>query len=135
MPPKNSTDKPGVEERLIASIGLIDAEQACALLRIETEDPEGAMQVMARGNAIITLVQNGKTMAPLFQFDMASGRIFDVIGTILKDRPARISNLRLCYWLTRSNMDFGDPPAQRFGHDDDAIIAAFLRYIEPERHG
>lgn len=43
MPPENSTDKPSVKERLLASIDLIDAAQACALLRIETDDPESAV--------------------------------------------------------------------------------------------
>ena len=73
MPPENSTDKPGVEERLLASIDLIDASQACALLRIETDDPEAAIQAMARDDTVITLVQNGEIRLPLFQFDTANG--------------------------------------------------------------
>ncbi|RDD72589.1 hypothetical protein [Paracoccus versutus] len=135
MPPENSTDKPSVEDRLLASIDLIDAAQACALLRIETNDPEGAMQAMACEDAIITLTRNDRTMFPLCQFDVANGRVFDVVGAILENKPARISNLMLCYWLTRAHVDFGCAPAQRFGHDDLAILAAFRRYIEPERHG
>src|SRR5690606_41205638 len=135
MPPENSTDKPGIEERLLASIDLIDASQACALLRIETDDPESAMQAMAPGDAIITLVQNGEIRLPLFQFDAANGRVFDVVRDILKLRPVHISNLMLCYWLTRSHVDFGCAPAQRFGHDDTSIVAAFRRYIEAVRHG
>lgn len=135
MPPRNPMDKPSVEDRLLASIDLIDAAQACALLRIETEHPEGAMQAMAHKGAIITLAQKGRTMMPLFQFDTANGRIFDVVGTILKLRPARISNLRLAYWLTRAHVDFGCAPADRFERNDAAIVAAFRRYIEPVRHG
>lgn len=135
MSPEKSSDKPGVEERLLASIDLIDAAQACALLRIETDDPEGVMRAMARDDAIVALVQSGEIRLPLFQFDMATGRVFDVVRDILKLRPARISNLMLCYWLTRTHLDFGGPPANRFGKDDAAIVAAFRRYIEPERHG
>lgn len=135
MPPEKSIDKPGVEEGLLASIELINAAQVCALLRIETDDPESAIQAMARDGAVITLVQNGKTMLPLFQFDMANGRIFDVVSAILEFRPARISNLRIAYWMTRAHVDFGGPPTDRFGKDDAAIVAAFRRYIEPVRHG
>ncbi len=135
MSPENSSHKPGVEERILASIDLIDASQACALLRIETDDPVGVMQAMGRDDAIITLVQNGRTMVPLFQFDMANGHIFDVVRDILKLKTACVSNLMLCYWLTRAHVDFDCAPAQRFGHEDAAIVAAFKRYIEPERHG
>lgn len=135
MPPENSSHKASVEERLLASIDLIDASQACALLRIQTADPESAMQAVARDDTVITLVQNGKTVLPLFQFDMANGRVFDVVRDLLKLRPARISKLRLAYWMTRAHVDFGGPPADRIGRDDAAILAAFRRYIEPVRHG
>lgn len=135
MPQENSTDKPSVEDRLLANIDLIDASQACALLRIETDDPESAVQAIARKGAIITLTQNGKTMVPLFQFDTENGRVFSVVRDILRLRRARISTLRLCYWLTRAHVDFGGPPTDRFGKDDAAILAAFRRYIEPVRHG
>lgn len=135
MPPENSSHKAGVEERLLASIDLIDASQACALLRIETDDPEGAMRAMTRNDAVIALVQNGRTMLPRFQFDLANGRVLDVVRDILRLRPASLSNLMLCYWLTRAHVDYGCAPADRFGKDDTAILAAFRRYIEPDHHG
>ena len=135
MPPENSTDKTSVEERLLASIKLIDASQACAFLHIVMDDPEGTIQGLARSNAIITLVQNDEIRLPLFQFDLVNGIIFDVVRDILALRPARVSNLRLCYWLTRAHVDFGCAPAHRFGNEDAAILAAFRRYIEPEHHG
>ncbi|MBT0780847.1 hypothetical protein [Paracoccus sp. pheM1] len=135
MPPEKPTDQSDVEDRLLASIELVGAAQACALLRIETDDPEGAMQAIVRDDAIIALVHDGRTVFPRCQFDVGKGRVFDVVSTILKRRTARISNLRLCYWLTRAHVDFGEAPAQRFGHDDTAILAAFRRYIEPNCHG
>ena len=51
------------------------------------------------------------------------------------DLMGSLSNLRLCYWLTRAHVDFGCAPADRFEKDDAAIVAAFKRYIEPVRHG
>lgn len=135
MPPENSTDKASAEHRLLASIDLIDAAAACRLLRIETDDPEGAMQAMVRKDAIITLVQNGRTMVPQFQIDTERGRVFDVVLNLLKLKPCRLSNLRLAYWLTRAHVDLGGPPADRFGHDDATIVAAFRLYIEPEHQG
>lgn len=135
MLPENSSNKASVAARLLARIDLIDSGEACALLRIHTDDPESAMQAMACDGALITLDQNGRTMLPLFQFDTELGRVFDVVRDILKLRPAHISNLRLCYWLTRTHVDFGGPPADRFGKDDATIVAAFKRYIEPVRHG
>lgn len=127
--------KASVVERLLASIDLIDPTQACALLRIETDDPEGVMQAMARDDAVIALIQNGRIRLPLFQFDTANGRVFSVVRDILKLTPARVSNLRLCYWLTPAHADFGCAPTDRFGKDDAAVLAAFSRYIEPVRHG
>ncbi|WDA11823.1 hypothetical protein [Paracoccus marcusii] len=135
MPPENSTEKASAEHRLLASIDLIDAAAACRLLRIETDDPEGAMQAMVRKDAIITLVQNGRTMVPQFQIDTERGRVFDVVLNLLKLKPCRMSNLRLAYWLTRAHVDLGGPPADRFGHDDATIVAAFRLYIEPEHQG
>ncbi len=135
MQPAYFADKRSVEARLLASLNLIDAAEACALLRFETDDPAGAVQAMARDDAIIPLVQNGEIRLPLFQFNRANGRVFTVVRDILNLRPAHISNLRLCYWLTRAHVDFGCAPADRFGKDDVAIAAAFRRYIEPEHHG
>lgn len=135
MPPEKSSHKTSVEERLLASIDLIDASQACALLRMETDDPEDALQAIARNDAIITLVQNGEIRLPLFQFDTELGRVFDVVRDLLKLRPACLSNLMLCYWLTRAHVDFGGSPADRLGRNDAEIIAAFRRYIEPDHHG
>ena len=135
MPPRNALDKTSVEDRLLAGIDMICASDACRLLHIETDDPEGAMQAMVQEGAVIALVQNGKTMVPLFQFDLANGRVFDVVGAILQLRPPRISNLRLVYWMTRLHIDFGGSPADCFGKDDVSIVAAFRRYIEPECHG
>ncbi|WP_128254785.1 hypothetical protein [Falsirhodobacter deserti] len=135
MPPENFINEPSVEERLLARIDLIDAALACALLRIGTDDPEGAMQAMARNDAIITLVQNGRTRLPLFQFDTANNRVFDVVRAILQVRPPHISNLRLVYWMTRAHVDFRCAPAQRFGNDDAAIVGAFRRYIEAVGQG
>ena len=91
MPLRDSFHKVSIEERLLASINLIDASQVCALLRIETADPESVMQVMARDGAVIILVQNGRIRLPLFQFDMAHGRVFSVVRDILRLRPACLS--------------------------------------------
>lgn len=135
MPAEIPTNKPSVAERLLATIKLINASEACALLHIETDDPKSIIQDMARDSAVITLVQDGKTMLPLFQFDTASGTVFDIVREILGIKPDRISNLRLCYWLTRTHIDFGCAPMHRFGRDDAAILDAFRRYIEPEWHG
>lgn len=132
---EKSSDNPGIEERLLASIDLIDASQACALLCIETDDPEDAMLAMFRDGAVITLVQNGEIRLPLLQFDTELGRVFDVVHHSLMLRPARIRNLRLAYWMTRDHVDFGCAPADRFGKDDAEIAAAFRRYIEPVGHG
>ncbi|MCJ8141057.1 hypothetical protein [Falsirhodobacter halotolerans] len=135
MPPEHSTDKASVEDRLLASIDLVDAGQACTLLRIDADDAESAIQALALDDAIITLVQNGRNMVPLFQFDTANNRLFDVVRAILQVRPPHISNLRLVYWMTRAHVDFRCAPAQRFGKNDAAIVGAFRRYIEPESHG
>lgn len=135
MPVEIPTNKTSAAERLLAIIELIDASQVCALLRIETHDPERIIQDMARDGAVITVIQNGETVLPLFQFDTAHGRVFDVVREILRLRPARICNLRLCYWLTRAHVDFGCAPAHRFGRDDAEILDAFRRYIEPQWHG
>lgn len=135
MPSDKLFEKASVKKRLLASIDLIDASNACALLGIETDDPEGAMQAMAREDAIIIFVQNGRTRLPLFQFDTANNRVFDVVRAILQVRPPHISNLRLVYWMARAHVDFGCAPAEQFGKDGLAIVAAFRRYIDAVSHG
>lgn len=135
MPAEIPANKPSPDERLLATIELIDASHACAILRIETHDPRRIMQDMGRDGDVITVIQNGETMLPMFQFDTANGTVFDVVCEILRLRPAHISNLRLCYWLTRAHLDLGCAPAHRFGRDDTAILNAFRRYIEREWHG
>lgn len=126
--------KPSIE-RLMAGIDLIDAAQACALLRYESDDPEAAMQSLVRERAIIDIVYNDQVAFPRFQFDPENALIFGVVTAILKIRPARISTLRLVYWMTRSHIDFGCAPADVFGQEDAAVLAAFRRYIEPNWHG
>ncbi|WP_312531008.1 hypothetical protein [Paracoccus sp. (in: a-proteobacteria)] len=135
MSTKSTSHKARVVERLLASLELIDASLACALLRIETDDPESTMQAIVRDDILIALVHNDRTMFPLFQFDVLNGRIFDVVGAILELRPTGFSNMRLAYWMTRAHVDLGGKPAERFGKDDAAILAAFRRDIEPECHG
>ena len=90
---------------------------------------------MVRKNAILTLIQSGKTMVPQFQIDPDRGRVFDALLDLLKLRPCRMSNLRLAYWLTRAHVYLGGPPADRLGHDDATIVAAFRLYITPEHQG
>lgn len=109
MSPVSPTNKPSVQERVLASIDLIDASEACALLRIEAVDPGSAMEALVRDDAVIALTHDGKTMFPRFQFDAELDRVFDVVGALLKLKPARISNLRLSYWLTCVHVDFGCP--------------------------
>lgn len=129
------SDKPTIQDRILARTDLIDAAQACSLLRLQTDTPEVAMQGLVREGAVIDILHHGEVVFPRFQFDTENTRVFGVVTAILKIRPPRISNLRLVYWMTRSHADFGLAPAEVFGQQDAAILAAFRRYIEPEWHG
>lgn len=93
------------------------------------------MKSMIRDGAVIDIAYNGQANFPRFQFDTGNARIFGVVTAILKVRPAHISNLRLAYWMTRPHTDFGRAPADVFGQEDAAVLAAFGRCIEPNWHG
>lgn len=128
-------DKPTIQDRILARTDLIDAPQACALLRLETDTPGAAMQSLVRERAVIDILHNGEVVFPRFQFDPENARVYGVIAAILKIRPARFSNLRLVYWMTRAHSDFGQAPSEMFGQEDAAVLAAFRRDIEPNWHG
>ncbi|QUS37427.1 hypothetical protein [Falsirhodobacter algicola] len=134
----STTEQQRAEEvagRLLASLDLVDAAHACALLRIETKDPEGVVQSLARRNEIIVLTKHEALALPSFQFDIEEGRVFDIIHRILRLRPSDMSDLRLCYWLNRAHADFGCAPATLLGKSDQSIVYAFMRNIEPSSHG
>lgn len=135
MPATKQQKAEEVAGRLLASWDLVDAAQACELLRIETEDPEGVVRSVSSRNEIIVVANKGELVLPCFQFDIVEGKVFEIIHRILKVRPRDMSDLRLCYWLTRVHSEFGYAPAIQIGKDDQAILAAFIRYIEPDRHG
>lgn len=135
MPSRYKSWKAGAEKRLLASFDLIDAPMVGALLQIETDNVEGAVQALVCERAMIALVQDGKTVFPSCQFDARVCRIYDVVGTILKLRPESISDMMLAYWMMRTHVDFDGPPADQFGKDDAAVLAAFERYSEPTWHG
>ncbi len=108
------SDKPGIIERLMADIDLIDAAQACALLWSETDATEAAMKSLVRAGAVIDI--DGQVALSRFPFDLRVAHIFGIVTAILKMRPTRIRNLRLVYWLTRPPMDFDCAPVRLKDH-------------------
>lgn len=135
MPATKQQKAEEVAARLLASLDLVDPARACELLRIETDDPEGILRSMSGRNEIIVAANKGELVLPCFQFDIVEGKVFEIIRRILQVRPGDMSDLRLCYWLTRAHSDFGCAPTVQIGNDDQAIFAAFIRYIEPKFHG
>jgi hypothetical protein len=91
------SDKHRIIERLMAGIDLIDATEACTLLRIETDETGAVMRRLIREGAVIDIVYNGQVAFPRFQFDHENACIYGVVAAILKVRPAGMRNLRLVH--------------------------------------
>ena len=85
---------------------------------------------------LIRIERDGRPFYPLFQFDVDNRRVYPAFITILDAASKhRWSNFRLLNWMTRQHLDFDMAPADALADDQEAVLAAFLREVEPEIHG
>ena len=118
----------------LAAIDMVGAVEAGRILGVASENPISELQSFEAQQALLRVQRGGAAWYPLAQFDRRHGRIFPVIQRLKQMQPAHMSHLRLAYWLCRAHADFGRAPSEMLGQDDDAVIAAFARAIEPEMH-
>ncbi|MFC3838176.1 hypothetical protein [Paracoccus rhizosphaerae] len=73
---------------------------------------------------------------PVFQFDSANRRVDPrFVEILVAARAAEWSDFRLLNWMMRPHLDFDGVPADGLQDPGTDVLAAFLRQIEPERHG
>ena len=132
---KAALNKVRVQERFLATLDMADQTEACELLRLSKSNPSATLRRKEDRGELIRIDKDGRPYYPLFQFDLDGGQIYPVLRELLRIRPAHWSNIRICYWLTRSHKDFGRAPAELLGQEDADILDAFRRATEPEIHG
>lgn len=123
------------QAQALAAMDMMDAVEAGRMLGLSSKNPFSDLRILEEQRALIRVQRGGSAWYPRAQFDRRRDRIFPVIQQLLKMQPSHMSHLRLACWLNCAHVDFGRAPAEMLGHDDDAVIAAFARAIEPETHG
>lgn len=123
-----------LQDQILDGVGMADVTEACALLGLS---PANASQSMKRCEGqVMRFKILRRAKYPLFQFDVDNRRVYPAFITILDAASKhRWSNFRLLNWMTRQHLDFDMAPADALADDQEAVLAAFLREVEPEIHG
>lgn len=124
-----------LQEKILASTSMVDQAQACQLLGMSATNPSATMKRKEEKRELLRFTVDGRAVYPLFQFDVEGRRIYPVVAKLLATKPSDWSDFRLLHWLTRPHLDFDGPPGEVLGTDDQAVLAAFEREIEPAVHG
>ncbi len=120
---------------VLANLDLINEQDAGYLLHIDPRKLPGELRIREERKELIRLQRGGAPFYLRAQFDAANAQLFPVVRHINLMKPPHMSSLQLCHWLTRTHRDFRCAPAQIFGRDDEAVLSAFARAIEPNLHG
>lgn len=124
-----------LQEKILASVSMVDQAQACELLGLSGANPSATMKRKEEKRELLRFTVDGRVAYPLFQFDVEGRRLFPVMAKLVAMKPASWSDFRLLHWLTRPHLDFGSAPAARLGSEQAEVIAAFEREIVPAEHG
>lgn len=124
-----------VQNRFLATLDMMTQTEVCHLLRLSDVDPVVLLGCKEKRGELIRIDRDNQPMYPLFQFDRKHGRVHPVLLDMIDIKPDHWSDIRFCYWLTRSHADFGRPPSELLGNSDDDLMDAYRRAIEPETHG
>jgi hypothetical protein len=124
-----------LQEKILASMSMVDQAQACELLGLSGANPSATMKRKEEKRELLRFTADGRAAYPLFQFDVEGRRIFPVMAKLIALKPETWSDFRLLHWLTRPHLDFGAAPAERFGSEETEVVAAFKRETVPAEHG
>ena len=124
-----------LQERILAGTPMVDQSQACQLLGLSDTNASATMKRKEDRQEILRFTVDGRAIYPLFQFDVEGRRLFPAMARLIAMKPRGWSDFRLLHWLTRPHLDMDGTPAEALGPDEEAVIAAFGREIEPAVHG
>jgi hypothetical protein len=123
-----------LQERILASVPMVDQAQACELLGLSQANPSATMKRKEDKLEILRFMEEGRVAYPLFQFDVEGRRLYPAIAKLIAQKPVHWSDFRLLHWLTRPHLDFESRPAEALA-DEDSVLDAFRREIAPAAHG
>lgn len=124
-----------VQEKLLASVPCVDQTEACILLGLSTSNPSATMKRKEERGEVLRFTLEGRAAYPLLQFDVEGRRVFPGVQKILSLAPRTWSNFRILHWLIRPHLDFESTPAAALGTEEERVLEAFSREIEPADHG
>lgn len=124
-----------LQERILASTSMVEQAQACELLGMSATNPSATMKRKVDKGELLRFTVDGRPVYPLFQFDVEGRRVYPAMAKLLAAKPRDWSDFRLLHWLTRPHLDFDSAPADALGGDEQGVLAAFRREIEPVAHG
>ena len=123
-----------LQEKILASTSMVDQAQACQLLGMSGANPSATMKRKEDRHEVLRFTTGGRAVYPLFQFDVEGRRSFPLMAALIARKPDRWSDFRLLHWLTRPHLDFEGTPAEAFGSEPEAVLAAFDREVESAVH-
>lgn len=124
-----------IQERLLASVSLVNQSEACELLGLSKSNPAATMARKERNGEVLRFTTDGRAAYPLLQFDVDNRRIYPAMKEILALGRQHRSDFQILRWLTTPHLDFDATPAEALGPEAAAVIAAFSREIEVPEHG
>ena len=124
-----------LQEKILAATSMADQAEACQLLGLSRSNPSATMKRKEESRDILRFTMDGRAVYPLFQFDVEGRRVLPGMARLIAKKPRSWSDFRLLHWLTRPHLDFDGTPAEALKIDEDAVLAAFEREIEPAVHG
>ncbi|WP_419271150.1 hypothetical protein [Paracoccus sp. T5] len=123
-----------MRRQILSGVKMISGDEARAILGRPDACPSWCS--LPKEGCLLRVRIAGSWRYPVFQFDLTNRRIDPGFVQILAAaRAAEWSDLRLLNWLMRPHFDFDGVPAEALQDPDGAVLAAFLREIEPECHG
>lgn len=123
-----------LRRQILSGVKMISGAEARDL--VGRSDADRSWSSLLKEGCLLRFRVAGSRRYPLFQFDPTNRRVEPRLVEILAAaRAAEWSALRLLNWMMRPPLDFDGVPADALKEPDGAVLAAFLREIEPECHG
>lgn len=126
-----------VRDEILASVPMVDQDEACILLSLSETDPSATLFHHEVDCQILRFNIEGQAAYPLFQFDVTRQRVHPTLIKLMEMRPdAWGGQMTFLHWLTRPNRSLGNArPCDRLEKDADAIVASFKAEISQPLHG
>ena len=105
--------------------GLIEANALALRLRECCDQPISRLARWIVERDIVVLAGHGALLVPLFQFDLISGEVLDVVQRTLDELDGAFDNREIAHWFVQPNCWLDDRwPLDLIGNDPAAVVEA-----------